>query len=154
VVAGTESSADSLDVDKRLSDASPEASPSEPRPPQVAPIMFSVTTEELLKVSQNLSHGETRISAEQQHNTDEEEELNQLVALHDRKKQVGVYCVYTSPCCHCLHMELNLIGNFIFFFPHFFNVLVIVSSCIYERNHMLFKTRSCFNNTKISFGHS
>jgi hypothetical protein len=91
MVAGTESSADSLDVDKRLSDASPEASPSDPRPPPVAPIMFSVTTEELLKVSQNLSHGETRVS--EQHNTDEEEELNQLVALHDRKKQVGVHYV-------------------------------------------------------------
>jgi hypothetical protein len=117
-------------VDKRLSDASPEASPSDPRPPQVAPIMFSVTTEELLKVSQNLSHGETRVSAEQQHNTDEEEELNQLVALHDRKKQVGVYCVYTCPCFHCLHIELNPKGNLglIFkVFSIFFNIL-----CIYQ----------------------
>lgn len=82
-------------MDKRLSDASPEASPSEPQPPPVAPIMFSVTTEELLKVSQNLSHSETRVS--EHHNTDEEDELDQLVALHDRKKQVGFYCARLLP---------------------------------------------------------
>jgi len=70
----------------------------------------------------------------------------------------------TSRCLLCLYLPLLPLSphgtqsdwklQFDFFFHYFFNVLEVVSSCIYESNHLLFKTRSCFNNTKISFGHS